>query len=143
METSSHTIKASPQWVEALPKDPTEENAFGWSTLSPESCICLHKSECADATVLPWETLTTMLEAAGYELKFTRKVNGLLKQAVLKRLKKDEVTIPKDIPPHFYNGPNTPGPSLQDVYDVLWELVREKTIVEDMREDGYMGYKLL
>jgi len=142
METSTHELKVSPGWIEAVAKDPTEENAFGCSTLSPESCICLHQSECADATVLPWETLVAMLDEAGYELKPKRSVDPKLKNDIFKLFKTDEVTLPKDLGPHFYNGPNTSGPSEQEIYDAIYELVREKKIVEDMRGDGHTGYKL-
>jgi hypothetical protein len=142
MDTTTHTLDAHPGWVEAVPKDPTEDNAFGFSRLTPEEGVCLDRSECADASVLPWETLVAMLEAAGYELKFARPVDPALKSAVLGLLKPDVVTVPKDIGPNFYNGPNTPGPSLQGIYDALFELRREGYIVEDMRDDGFMGYRI-
>lgn len=63
-----------------------------------------------------------------------RPVDAQLKETLRGMTARDGLLVPDEV--------EIEGSSLQEVYDALFALKREGMIVEDMREDGYSGYRL-
>lgn len=128
---STHKIKGDPTWVEATPNHPTEENAFSWSRIVPGDFLALERSECSDASVLPWDTLVEMLKKAGFDLIEKDPVSDEVVQQVRNHLRKSNRK-----PQQLSEFAKAVHLEEADTFKAL----RKLKVSEIVSEDGYVCY---